>query len=58
MNNTSFNVYRWLLIKENKFRAARYGIENNMIDFGFKKEVETKMLILNCLISLMMLWMN
>ena len=49
MNNTSFNVYRLALIKENKFRAARYGIENNMIDFGLQKEVETKMLILELL---------
>jgi carboxylate-amine ligase len=38
-----------LLIKENKFRAARYGIEGNMIDFGLQKEVETKMLIIELL---------
>ncbi|SHG76884.1 carboxylate-amine ligase [Flavobacterium fluvii] len=43
--NVSFNIYRIALIKENKFRAARYGIEGNMIDFGLQKEVETKMLI-------------
>ena len=49
MNNTSFNIYRLALIKENKFRAARYGIDNNMIDFGLQKEVETKMLILELL---------
>ena len=45
LNNTSFNIYRIALIKENKFRAARYGIDGNMIDFGLKEEVETKMLI-------------
>jgi carboxylate-amine ligase len=45
LNNMSFNVYRLALIKENKFRAARYGIDGNMIDFGLQKEVETKMLI-------------
>lgn len=47
--NTSFNMYRIALIKENKFRAARYGIENHMIDFGLQQEVETKSLILELL---------
>jgi carboxylate-amine ligase len=37
MHNMSFNVYRCALIKENKFRAARYGIEGSMIDFGLKR---------------------
>jgi carboxylate-amine ligase len=49
MNNMSFNIYRLALIKENKFRAARYGIEGNMIDFGLQKEVETKILIVELL---------
>jgi carboxylate-amine ligase len=49
MANTSFNIYRIALIKENKFRAARYGIDNHMIDFGLQKEVETKGLILELL---------
>ncbi len=49
MQNTSFNIYRLALIKENKFRAARYGIDNCMIDFGLKQEVETKSLILELL---------
>jgi carboxylate-amine ligase len=49
LHNMSFNVYRLALIKENKFRAARYGIEGNMIDFGLQKEVETKMLIIELL---------
>ncbi|WPR70770.1 carboxylate-amine ligase [Flavobacterium sp. NG2] len=48
-NNMSFNIFRLALIKENKFRAARYGIEGQMIDFGLGKEVETKMLILELL---------
>lgn len=43
--NTSFNIYRTALIKENKFRASRYGVMGKMIDFGLKKEVETKQLI-------------
>ncbi|MDR6968564.1 carboxylate-amine ligase [Flavobacterium arsenatis] len=49
MANTSFNIYRLALIKENKFRAARYGIRGNMIDFGLKKEVPTCELILELL---------
>ncbi|WP_194775935.1 carboxylate-amine ligase [Pararhodonellum marinum] len=49
MQNTSFNIYRIALIKENKWRAARYGLENNMIDFGLKKEVPTKALIMELL---------
>lgn len=49
MANTSFNIYRLALIKENKFRAARYGISGNMIDFGLKKEVPTRELILELL---------
>lgn len=48
-SNMSYNVYRIALIKENKFRAARYGIDGSMIDFGLQKEVETKMLILELL---------
>ena len=49
LQNTSFNIYRLALIKENKFRAARYGIDNHMIDFGLQKEVETKSLIIELL---------
>lgn len=49
MQNLSFNIYRIALIRENKFRAARYGIEGNMIDFGLKEEVETRSLIMELL---------
>ena len=49
MMNTSFNIYRIALIRENKFRAARYGTEGLMIDFGQKKEVEYKALMLELL---------
>ena len=49
MANTSFNIYRIALIKENKFRASRYGVMGNMIDFGLKKEVPTRDLILELL---------
>jgi carboxylate-amine ligase len=47
--NTSFNIYRTALIRENKFRASRYGVMGKMIDFGLKQEVETKKLILELL---------
>lgn len=36
--NLSFRTYHRMLISENKWRAARYGIQGNLIDFG--KEVE------------------
>ena len=49
LHNVSFNTYRIALIKENKFRAARYGIEGSLIDFGIQEEVETKILILELL---------
>jgi carboxylate-amine ligase len=45
ITNTSFNIYRIALIRENKFRAARYGIDGKMIDFGLKEEVETRLLL-------------
>lgn len=47
--NTTFNIYRLALIKENKFRAARYGVMGKMIDFGLQQEVTTKDLILELL---------
>jgi len=47
--NTTFNIYRLALIKENKFRAARYGVMGKMIDFGLQEEVTTKDLILELL---------
>ncbi len=43
--NLSFRTYSRALINENKWRAARYGIENKLIDFGKEKEVETTQLI-------------
>jgi glutamate---cysteine ligase / carboxylate-amine ligase len=39
--NMSFRLYRRALIEENKWRAARYGIDGKLIDFG--KEVEVPM---------------
>lgn len=43
--NMSFNLYSRSLINENKWRAARYGIDGKMIDFGKQIEVDTVSLI-------------
>ncbi len=43
--NLGFRLYRRLLINENKWRAARYGISGKLIDFGKKEEIEAKILI-------------
>jgi glutamate---cysteine ligase / carboxylate-amine ligase len=43
--NLGFRLYRRALIAENKWRAARYGIQGRMIDFGKKTEVDTIKLI-------------
>lgn len=37
--NLSFRPYRRVLINENKWRAARYGIQGKLIDFGKQEEV-------------------
>jgi len=44
-SNQSWRIYRRALIEENKWRAARYGIEGKMIDFGKEQEVPMKTLI-------------
>jgi len=38
-DNQSWRLYRRVLIEENKWRAARYGIEGKLIDFGKETEV-------------------
>ncbi len=43
--NTTFRWYGRRLIDENRWRAARYGIDGKLIDFGQKREVETRRLI-------------
>jgi len=43
--NLNFIMYPRNLINENKWRASRYGIEGNMIDFGKETEVNTRVLI-------------
>jgi glutamate---cysteine ligase / carboxylate-amine ligase len=44
-SNQSWRIYRRALIEENKWRAARYGIEGKMVDFGKEQEVPVKRLI-------------
>ncbi|MFB0497939.1 gamma-glutamyl:cysteine ligase YbdK (ATP-grasp superfamily) [Mucilaginibacter sp. OAE612] len=47
--NMKFINYSRALINENKWRAARYGIDGKMIDFGKEMEVNTRSLILELL---------
>jgi carboxylate-amine ligase len=43
--NQSFRLYGRALLMENKWRAARYGIDGKMIDFGKETEVPVRDLI-------------
>jgi carboxylate-amine ligase len=43
--NQGFRLYRRALIMENKWRAARYGLDGKIIDFGKQKEVPVRDLI-------------
>jgi glutamate---cysteine ligase / carboxylate-amine ligase len=43
--NLNFRPYRRILINENKWRAARYGIHSKLIDFGKEEEVEFRQLV-------------
>jgi glutamate---cysteine ligase / carboxylate-amine ligase len=42
--NMGFRLYPRALIEENKWRAARWGIEGNLIDFGKRAEVPMRQL--------------
>jgi carboxylate-amine ligase len=44
-NNQSWRIYRRALIEENKWRAARYGIEGKLVDFGKEAEVPVRELL-------------
>jgi len=44
-----FREYRHMFIQENKWRAARYGIDGNLIDWGRKAEVPMRDLTLELL---------
>jgi len=47
--NQGFRLYRRALIMENKWRAARYGLDGKLIDFGKQKEVPARELVLEYL---------
>jgi carboxylate-amine ligase len=47
--NLGFRIYRRALIEENKWRAARYGIDGKLIDFGARTEVPMRQLAVELL---------
>ena len=47
--NLGFRLYRRALIEENKWRAARWGIDGKLIDFGKRAEVPMRQLALELL---------
>jgi len=47
--NQGYRVYGRALLMENKWRAARYGLDGMLIDFGREKEVPERELILEYL---------
>lgn len=47
--NQAYREYSRSLLMENKWRAARYGIEGELIDFGLEREVPERALILEYL---------
>jgi carboxylate-amine ligase len=49
MNNMSWRRYRQHHIRENKWRAMRYGLQGKLIDFGIKQEVPMNFLALEIL---------
>jgi carboxylate-amine ligase len=48
-DNQSWRRYRHHLITENKWRAVRWGIDGDLIDFGKRQEVSIRTLILELL---------
>jgi glutamate---cysteine ligase / carboxylate-amine ligase len=47
--NKSYRIYGRALIMENKFRAARYGLDGMLIDFGKEEEVPVRHLMMEYL---------
>src|SRR5204862_6688727 len=47
--NLSYRMYSRALISENKWRAARWGIDGKLIDFGKREEVPMRQLALELL---------
>jgi carboxylate-amine ligase len=48
-SNLGFRIYPRALVEENKWRAARYGIDGRLIDFGRRAEVPMRELALELL---------
>ena len=48
-SNLGFRTYARALVEENKWRAARYGIDGSLIDFGKRQEVPMRELALELL---------
>lgn len=44
-DNMTFRVYPLTMIDENKWRAVRYGLDGNLIDFGKQREMPARELI-------------
>jgi glutamate---cysteine ligase / carboxylate-amine ligase len=49
VRNQGFRLYRRALIEENKWRAARYGLDGKLIDFGRRAEVPMRELAIELL---------
>jgi carboxylate-amine ligase len=47
--NMGFRMYRRVLLEENKWRAARYGLDGDLIDFGRRAEVPMRELAIELL---------
>jgi carboxylate-amine ligase len=48
-SNLGFRIYPRALVEENKWRAARYGIDGRLIDFGKRQEVPMRELAMELL---------
>ena len=49
IRNQGYRIYRRTLIEENKWRAARWGLDGKLIDFGKREEVPMRHLALELL---------
>ena len=47
--NMGFRIYDRALIMENKWRAARYGVDGRLVDFGKRSEVPMRQLAIELL---------
>jgi len=48
-SNLGFRIYSRALVEENKWRAARYGLDGRLIDFGKRREVPMRDLAIELL---------